>query len=129
MGQMVQGFDAGLCDREQGLDRNVESGCEEREIESVEQVERAVRGRFGGFLRTVSAEHVAKHVKGKLPEEATGKLLRWWTEHVSWPYPTEQEKLQLMGQTGLDSRQVNNWFINQRKRHWNQHSKRQRKGV
>ncbi|CAI7878485.1 unnamed protein product, partial [Closterium sp. NIES-53] len=110
-------------------------------IESVQQVERTVRGRFGGFLRMVSAEHVAKHVKGKLPKEATGKLLRWWTEHVSWPYPTvsakrvvrvaaqEQEKLQLMGQTGLDSRQVNNWFINQRKRHWNQHSKRQRKGV
>ncbi|CAI7853646.1 unnamed protein product, partial [Closterium sp. NIES-54] len=130
MGQVQQGFDAGQGNRDQKLDRDLESECdEEEEIESVEQVERAVRGRFRGFLRTVSAEHVAKHVKGKLPKEATRKLLRWWNEHVSWPYPTEQEKLQLMGQTGLDSRQVNNWFINQRKRHWNQHSKRQRKGM
>ncbi|CAI5512146.1 unnamed protein product [Closterium sp. Naga37s-1] len=129
MGQIQQGFDAGQGNRGPNLDWDLEGKGEEEEIESVEQVERAVRGRFGGFLRTVSAEHVAKHAKGKLPEEATGKLLRWWTEHVTWPYPTEQEKLQLMGQTGLDSRQVNNWFINQRKRHWNQHSKRQRKGV
>ncbi|GJP46959.1 hypothetical protein CLOM_g6196 [Closterium sp. NIES-68] len=97
------------------------------DIESMEQVERLVRARFGGFLRTVSAEHVVKHVKGKLPDEATGKLLAWWNDHINWPYPTEQEKLQLMSKTGLDSRQVNNWFINQRKRHWNQQTKRQKK--
>lgn len=30
----------------------------------------------------------------------------------------ELEKVQLAESTGLDQRQINNWFINQRKRHW-----------
>ncbi|XLQ99954.1 hypothetical protein S83_066153, partial [Arachis hypogaea] len=30
----------------------------------------------------------------------------------------EEEKLMLSEMTGLDIKQINNWFINQRKRHW-----------
>ena len=30
----------------------------------------------------------------------------------------EEEKERLMGETGLDMKQLNNWFINQRKRNW-----------
>lgn len=30
----------------------------------------------------------------------------------------EEEKLKLSEETGLDQKQINNWFINQRKRHW-----------
>ena len=30
----------------------------------------------------------------------------------------EEEKLKLSDITGLDQKQINNWFINQRKRHW-----------
>lgn len=30
----------------------------------------------------------------------------------------EEEKLKLSETTGLDQKQINNWFINQRKRHW-----------
>jgi len=30
----------------------------------------------------------------------------------------EEEKLKLSEVTGLDQKQINNWFINQRKRHW-----------
>ena len=35
-----------------------------------------------------------------------------------WPYPSEEEKRALGAETGLDPTQINNWFINQRKRHW-----------
>lgn len=35
-----------------------------------------------------------------------------------WPYPSEDEKKSLEEQTGLTATQINNWFINQRKRHW-----------
>lgn len=30
----------------------------------------------------------------------------------------EEEKVKLSDITGLDEKQINNWFINQRKRHW-----------
>lgn len=30
----------------------------------------------------------------------------------------EADKVALAESTGLDQRQINNWFINQRKRHW-----------
>ena len=30
----------------------------------------------------------------------------------------ESQKLALAESTGLDQKQINNWFINQRKRHW-----------
>lgn len=30
----------------------------------------------------------------------------------------EEEKVKLSEITGLDQKQINNWFINQRKRHW-----------
>lgn len=30
----------------------------------------------------------------------------------------EEEKVKLSDISGLDQKQINNWFINQRKRHW-----------
>ena len=30
----------------------------------------------------------------------------------------EADKVALAERTGLDQKQINNWFINQRKRHW-----------
>lgn len=30
----------------------------------------------------------------------------------------EGDKIALAESTGLDQKQINNWFINQRKRHW-----------
>lgn len=37
-------------------------------------------------------------------------------EHTENPYPTEDEKQILMQQTNLNLKQVNNWFINARRR-------------
>ncbi|RLM85803.1 homeobox protein rough sheath 1-like [Panicum miliaceum] len=42
---------------------------------------------------------------------------------LTWPIVsvrllTEMEKIALAESTGLDQKQINNWFINQRKRHW-----------
>lgn len=33
-------------------------------------------------------------------------------------YLQEADKIALSESTGLDQKQINNWFINQRKRHW-----------
>ena len=39
-------------------------------------------------------------------------------EHVDHPYPTEDEKLRIMSETGIVLKQLTNWFVNNRKRFW-----------
>ncbi|XP_050208538.1 homeobox protein knotted-1-like 6 isoform X2 [Mercurialis annua] len=74
--------------------------------------------RFGNHISTLKLEFSKKKKKGKLPKEARQTLLEWWNLHYKWPYPTEADKIALADTTGLDQKQINNWFINQRKRHW-----------
>ena len=38
--------------------------------------------------------------------------------NVFYVLKQESQKLALAESTGLDQKQINNWFINQRKRHW-----------
>ncbi|XP_042392749.1 homeobox protein knotted-1-like 12 [Zingiber officinale] len=74
--------------------------------------------KYSGYLSSLRQELSKKKKKGKLPKEARQKLLKWWELHYKWPYPSESEKIALAESTGLDQKQINNWFINQRKRHW-----------
>ncbi|KAG6608396.1 hypothetical protein SDJN03_01738, partial [Cucurbita argyrosperma subsp. sororia] len=74
--------------------------------------------KYSGFLSSLKQELSKKKKKGKLPKDARQKLLNWWELHYKWPYPSETEKVALAESTGLDQKQINNWFINQRKRHW-----------
>ena len=39
-------------------------------------------------------------------------------EHIAHPYPTEQEKVEIMNDTGIELKQLTNWFVNNRKRYW-----------
>jgi hypothetical protein len=52
----------------------------------------------------------------KLHSDATRILREWVTVHVDNPYPNEDEKDELLLQTGLQITQINNWFINARRR-------------
>ncbi|CAN4083730.1 unnamed protein product [Withania somnifera] len=74
--------------------------------------------KYSGYLGSLKQEFMKNRKKGKLPKEARQQLLDWWTRHYKWPYPSESQKLALAESTGLDQKQINNWFINQRKRHW-----------
>ncbi|KAF8394665.1 hypothetical protein HHK36_020881 [Tetracentron sinense] len=80
--------------------------------------------KYSGYLSSLRKEFLKKRKKGKLPKDARMMLLEWWNTHYRWPYPTEwmmvqeEDKLKLSEVTGLDPKQINNWFINQRKRHW-----------
>ncbi|CAI0398572.1 unnamed protein product [Linum tenue] len=74
--------------------------------------------KYGGYLSSLKQEFSKKKKKGKLPKEGRLILLNWWNLHYKWPYPTEADKVALAESTGLDQKQINNWFINQRKRHW-----------
>ncbi|XP_017756121.1 PREDICTED: homeobox protein PKNOX2-like isoform X2 [Eufriesea mexicana] len=54
--------------------------------------------------------------RGVLPKQATSIMRTWLFEHLVHPYPTEDEKRQIASQTNLTLLQVNNWFINARRR-------------
>ncbi|WOL19067.1 homeobox protein knotted-1-like 13 isoform X2 [Canna indica] len=66
----------------------------------------------------IREEIMRKKRAGKLPGDSTSTLKAWWQSHSKWPYPTEDDKARLVQETGLQLKQINNWFINQRKRNW-----------
>ncbi|XBI66873.1 hypothetical protein VPH35_046342 [Triticum aestivum] len=69
-------------------------------------------------LVDIREEILRKRRAGKLPGDTASTLKAWWQAHAKWPYPTEEDKAQLVQETGLQLKQINNWFINQRKRNW-----------
>jgi len=54
--------------------------------------------------------------KGVLPPASTNVMKTWLFKHILHPYPSEDEKLEIVSVTGLSLHQVNNWFINARRR-------------
>ncbi|KAI5178661.1 hypothetical protein PAEPH01_2581, partial [Pancytospora epiphaga] len=54
--------------------------------------------------------------RSNYPQEISNMLLNWLRNNVSNPYPTNSEKLMLSEVTGLTTTQINNWFINARRR-------------
>jgi len=54
--------------------------------------------------------------RGIFPKVATNILRAWLFQHLTHPYPSEDQKKQLAQDTGLSILQVNNWFINARRR-------------
>lgn len=61
-------------------------------------------------------EASGKNKRGVLPKQATNVMRSWLFQHIGHPYPTEDEKKQIAAQTSLTLLQVNNWFINARRR-------------
>ncbi|KAL5727773.1 Homeobox protein HD-1 [Ranunculus cassubicifolius] len=77
---------------------------------------------FRSRIEDVREEILRKRRAGKLPGDTTSVLKTWWQQHSKWPYPTEDDKAKLVEETGLQLKQINNWFINQRKRNWHSNS-------
>ncbi|KAL0480682.1 homeobox-like protein [Acrasis kona] len=51
-----------------------------------------------------------------LPQEASTILNEWFTNHIEDPYPTKEQKDELLSQTGLSRKQLKDWFVNHRQR-------------
>ncbi|KAL6636995.1 hypothetical protein ACP70R_024567 [Stipagrostis hirtigluma subsp. patula] len=117
-GEEKFGLDPSDDDLEEG------SGMEEEEALGIDprsddkELKRRLLKKYGGHLGNLRKELSKTRKNGKLPKEARQKLLAWWELHYRWPYPSEIEKMALAESTGLEPRQISNWFINQRKRHW-----------
>jgi len=61
-----------------------------------------------GFMRmgelgtmSMNGDNKQRKRRGNLPKETTDKLRGWFMAHLTHPYPTEDEKQDLMRQTGL----------------------------
>ncbi|KAI1501224.1 hypothetical protein F5X99DRAFT_205295 [Biscogniauxia marginata] len=72
--------------------------------------------RMGELGMGVNSDGKQRKRRGNLPKETTDKLRAWFVAHLHHPYPTEDEKQDLMRQTGLQMNQISNWFINARRR-------------
>ena len=68
----------------------------------------------GGGGNGKSAKRPKK--RGIFSKAATNILRAWLFQHLQHPYPSEDQKKQLGAETGLTILQVNNWFINARRR-------------
>ena len=55
-----------------------------------------------------------------LPRSTVDYLKNWMMspDHIAHPYPTEKEKAEIMAATGIELKQLTNWFVNNRKRFW-----------
>ncbi|KAI1335105.1 hypothetical protein F5Y15DRAFT_256439 [Xylariaceae sp. FL0016] len=73
--------------------------------------------RIGEFGMGMNGDNKQRKRRGNLPKETTDKLRAWFIAHLQHPYPTEDEKQELMRQTRLQMNQISNWFINARRRH------------
>jgi hypothetical protein len=85
---------------------------------SSDKLRETLKRKYAASILSLKENFLKKRKTGKLPTSATELLKTWWRAHVVWPYPGEEEKKTLMLATKLNNTQVNNWFINQRKRHW-----------
>ena len=63
----------------------------------------------------------------ELPAGAVATLKAWLLspEHFTHPYPTPQDQQMLMQKTGIDKKQLKNWFTNARRRIWKPMLKKQ----
>lgn len=102
-----------------GLDHFVRNDIENSLRDHVRrELKNELKKDYESKLKNVHEEILRKRRAGKLPGNTTNVLRDWWTAHAQWPYPTEEQKARLMAETGLQLKQINNWFINQRKRNW-----------
>lgn len=67
-----------------------------------------------------SANSHSNKKKTALSQHAVQYLKNWMLSpaHIEHPYPTEDEKVNIMKATGIEIKQLTNWFVNNRKRYW-----------
>lgn len=58
----------------------------------------------------------SRRKRQNLPRQTTLILLSWLSDHLDRPYPNSREKYELLIKTHLSIQQLDNWFINARRR-------------
>jgi len=73
---------------------------------------------YGDQIRAMAQEIRSKKPRVGIPPGATAVLLEWFDRHFAHPYPADGDKVRLCAETGLTKAQLDDWFINRRKRQW-----------
>ncbi|KAL6432767.1 hypothetical protein ACFW04_006273 [Cataglyphis niger] len=81
-----------------------------------ESASNAASNHAGNHRSNHGSARKGRQKRGVLPKHATSIMRTWLFQHLVHPYPTEDEKRQIASQTNLTLLQVNNWFINARRR-------------
>ncbi|KAG5344406.1 HTH protein, partial [Acromyrmex charruanus] len=81
-----------------------------------ESVSNTASNHAGNHRNNHGSARKGRQKRGVLPKQATSIMRTWLFQHLVHPYPTEDEKRQIASQTNLTLLQVNNWFINARRR-------------
>lgn len=80
------------------------------------EMERDGDHRFGFNEQEFKTSKTIKQKRTNYPKNVSKILRDWLSANMLNPYPSEAEKLALSKKTGLDQTQINNWFINARRR-------------
>ncbi|KAL7529602.1 hypothetical protein ACHAXR_003046, partial [Thalassiosira sp. AJA248-18] len=94
-----------------------------------EQVEAILKKKHRVHLKTTPKADKKPSAKGTKATDKTKKILpdsvkeylKAWMmspEHCDHPYPTAEEKAVIIADTGMSFTELNNWFVNNRKRFW-----------
>lgn len=68
------------------------------------------------FIYDANNQYPSRKRRQNLPKATTDILLNWLKQNLDRPYPNSQEKTELVHKTGLTFQQLDNWFINARRR-------------
>ena len=79
-------------------------------VERVNFVLRRIISKHGEDAQGATGLYMQRTTKKeKLPEHAKSTLRAWLENHFEHPYPTPEEKQELITKTGLSMRQINQW--------------------
>lgn len=48
-------------------------------------------------------------------KKANIELVKWHTDNIHHPYPTDEERIELLNKTGLTRKQLRIWLVNARR--------------
>ncbi|TMW63461.1 hypothetical protein Poli38472_002402 [Pythium oligandrum] len=100
-----------------------EDDDEEDEVEEKGKAKRKTPAKDDAKTQEAGDEEekkTSKKSRRELPPHTVAILKGWMLspEHVKHPYPTDEDKQMLLKKTGINMKQLTNWFTNARKRIW-----------
>ena len=96
------------------IERAAGENADSQSIELLREIDELKRKYCGPVLLRAHS----RHRRFSLTNDSKRLLKQWFNEHIEHPYPTQREKEALAKTASLSLKQINDWFTNYRKRHW-----------